>query len=278
MSFAGSTPTKFGRRAIAEPFRAATFHAYAGEPLKEVDHEPPVPVMDQEDLIEQGIDTATLVPGAREVDALGSCTANASTASMSQLYSAVHGVSALASIGISTTNAVEDEEYAIVFYHDDTMQTRDTAEEWPPTDGGSTGLACCQEMISRGLAVNYKSASEPLALASLIQGGTVIVGLPWFEAWMQPDPQGFVDGAGSLETLMRAIESGVAGGHETCMSALEKLTLTATGQLELDKTWYRVRNSWSDSFGDHGSYRIHASTLAMLGSHADFKQFVVAAA
>ena len=40
-------------------------------------------VLDQSDLLAQGIDTSELVPGAKEVDALGSCTANAFHAHLS---------------------------------------------------------------------------------------------------------------------------------------------------------------------------------------------------
>jgi hypothetical protein len=50
---------------------------------------------------------------------------------------------------------------------------------------------------------------------------------------------------------------------------------TATGKLDLQGSHVRVRNSWGPKWGDHGSYRIHLSTLEWLGGHCDFKQFVV---
>lgn len=267
----GPTPTKFGRYAVAEPMRFDLFHFHRGEPLKETDHEPPVPVLDQEDLIAQGIDTAALVPGARRADALGSCTANATTASLAERWKAVKGELPQ---GI-TGDAVNDEKWAIRFYHACTGQTGDPAQEWPPTDCGSTGLYCCHELQKQKLIDSHLSASGARNIASLLQGGTVIQGTPFFRAWMEPDSGAFVDGDGSQEALDQAIQSGVAGGHETCISALEKLAVTGTGELIPQKCVVRVRNSWSASWGDHGSFRLHLYTLQMLGAYCDFKQFVL---
>jgi hypothetical protein len=274
--YAGTTPTKFGRHATPEPMRLDRMHLHRGEKLTTVDHESPIPVLDQEDLIEQGIDTSQLVPGAAKVDALGSCTCNAGTASLGERYAAVHGASTLSQIGLSG-DAVADEEFAIKLYHAVTDQTGDPAQEWPPTDCGSTGLYVCTELESQGLIQGHKTASGTRNLVSLLQGGSVIVGLPWFEAWMEPDNLGFVDGDGGMLALERAISSGVAGGHETCITAVEALKFDLIGRIDGDKSHVRVRNSWSSSWGDNGSYRIHLSTLALLGSYADFKQFVIAA-
>jgi len=178
--------------------------------------------------------------------------------------------------GLSAANAVMSEEWAIRFYHACTDQTGDPAQEWPPTDCGSTGLYCCHELMKQGLAGSYKTASGAQNIASLLQGGTVIQGTPYFNAWMEPGPDAFLDGDGSQEALQAAIASGVAGGHETCITALESLAVTETGQVIPEKCVVRVRNSWSASWGDSGSFRLHLSTLQILGSNADFKQFVLA--
>lgn len=273
--YGGPTLTKLGRYSVAEPFRPDRIHYHDGSELKTTDFEPPIPCLDQEDLESQGIDTSILVPGARKVDALGSCTANAGTASLSERYAAVHGKSALGDLGLSATDAVGDEKFAIVEYHEITDQTGDPAQEWPPQDCGSTGLYVCQEFEKQGYTSSYKTASGMTNLVSLLQSGTVIEGTPWFNSWFEPDAQGFIDGDGSFEALMEAIRSGLAGGHETCISAVEKLALTATGQVEPGQTVVRVRNSWSASFGLSGSFLLHLSTLDMLGSHVDFKQFVI---
>lgn len=273
--YAGITPTKFGRYRVADPMRLDRMHLHRGEHLREVDHEPPIPVLDQEDLIEQGIDTSALVPGALRVDALGSCTCNAGTASLAERYAAVHGVDALPRIGLSTTDAVADEAYAIRLYHSVTDQTGDPAREWPPTDCGSNGLYVSTELEKQGLTCGHKTAHGIHNLVSLLQGGTVIMGAPWFKAWMEPDQLGFVDGSGGVEDLQWAIASGVAGGHETCITAVERLVVDATGRIDTAASHVRVRNSWSPAFGDRGSFRVHLSTLEMLGQYADFKQLMV---
>lgn len=272
MSYDGPTPTKFGQYSVAETPRLDRLHLYKGGRLTTVDHESPIPVLDQEDLIEQGINTAALVPGAQEVDALGSCTANATTCSLGERWKAAKGE---LPPGLSATDAVADEEYAIKFYHACTDQTGDPSQEWPPTDCGSTGLYCCTELEKQKLISSYKSATDIHGVVSLMQSGTVIMGGPWFNAWMEPDSNGFVDGDGSVATLAKAIASGVAGGHETCITAVETLKFDLLGIIDPDESTLRVRNSWSTSFGDNGSYRIHLSTLQLLGRYFDYKQFVV---
>lgn len=268
----GTTSTKFGRHTVAEPPRFDLLHLHRGEKLREVDHEPPIPVLDQEDLFAQGIDTSTLIPGAAKVDALGSCTCNAGTASLAER---LHAAGTVLPEGLSLTDAKACEEYAIRLYHDVTDQTGDPAQEWPPTDCGSTGLYVATELIKRGVISSYKTTHGATHLVSLLQAGTVIQGTPWFNAWMEPDANGFIDGSGSIEDLASAIRSGVAGGHETCVTAVEHLELDVIGRVDARKTVLRVRNSWSSSWGDHGSFRIHVSTLDHLGSHVDFKQFVI---
>jgi hypothetical protein len=270
--FPGITDTKFGRYAVAEPMRFDVVHMHRGGPIKTVDHESPIPVLDQEDLLNQGIDTSTIVPGAKRVDALGSCTANATAVSLGQLLaSAGRPLPA----GLSASDAVSSEKWAIGFYHACTDQTGDPSQEWPPTDCGSTGLYCCHELIKQKLARTYKTTHGAHNIASLLQHGTVIVGMPWFNSWMDPDPGGFVDSNGSQNALEAAIQSGVAGGHEVCISALEKLTLTANGLVEPQKCVVRIRNSWGASWSDHGSFRMHLSTFQMLGAHCDYKQFAI---
>jgi hypothetical protein len=273
--YAGITPTKFGRHQVAQPMRLDRLHFHRGEQLREVDHESPIPVLDQEDLLAQGIDTSVLVPGAQQVDALGSCTCNAGTVSLGERYAAAHGAGALSRIGLAG-DAVADEEFAIKLYHQVTDQTGDPAREWPPSDCGSNGLFVATELEKQGLIQGHKTASGIHNVVSLAQAGSVIMGGPWFNAWMEPDASGFVDGDGGLEALERSIASGVAGGHETCISAVEKLALDVVDRIEGTKSWVRVRNSWSASWGDSGSYRIHLSTLELLGSHVDYKQLVVA--
>jgi hypothetical protein len=265
--------SRYGRFHLAEaasnlPF----FHHHKGEPLKEVDWEPKNAVLDQQDLLAQSIRCSTFIPGAQDVNALGSCTANATVSALSNVLEPVEYI-AWAQVG-AMDDTVGLEEAAIRFYHACTDQTGTPDQEWPPTDCGSSGQYVVKECQAQKLISGQKIAHGGQNLVSLLQGGGVLQGTPFFNSWEQPDAQGFVDGDGGVDDLVEAIRSGVAGGHETYVSAVEKLTIDAVGRVDGDKTVLRVRNSWSSNWGDHGSFRIHLSTLEMLGSYCDFRQLV----
>jgi len=278
----GPTATKFGQVAVAEPLRFDLLEFHNESTLKEVDHVIPIPVLDQEDFAKQGIDVTKLVPGAQATDALGSCTCNSGTAHIAERWAAagkditalsVNGASG--AINLSATDAIDDEKFAIVLYHLVTDQTGDPAQEWPPTDCGSNGLYVCQELIKLGYASSYKAASSVTGAITLLQNGTVMQGGPWFNSWMSPDKDGFVDGDGSIEALQAAIQSGVAGGHETLQRGIPQIAQASNGSVELQNTVIKVRNSWSTQFGVNGDYLLHASTLSYLARHYDYKTAIV---
>lgn len=265
--------TKLGRFHVAEPpSTLRTMHRHGGQILKPVDHEPPLAVLDQEDLLAQGIRTSLVVPGAKDVDALGSCVFNAATAHLSGLLPSEWFADLIGVDDSPYSATVQAEEFAISLYHKTTDLTGDPSTEWPPTDCGSSGLYVCKELHDAGIIEGFRTAASPLDVPSLLQARTVIVGSPWFNSWFDPDADGFVDGDGTVEDLDRAVESGVAGGHETCIAALEHVVQTASGTVDPGKTVLRVRNSWGASWGDHGEYRVHLSTWAMLAHYVDFRQ------
>jgi hypothetical protein len=281
--YAGTTSTKFGQFAVAEPLRFDLLAFHDDTPLKEVEHDIPIPVLDQEDLHQQGIDVTKLVPGAADTDALGSCTCNTGTAHIAERWAAAgKDLSGLkltggtGSITMSATDSTADEEFAILLYHLVTDQTGVPSQEWPPTDCGSNGLYVCQELIAQGFAASYKSASNVTADITLLQSGSVMQGGPWFNSWMKPDSNGFVDGDGSYEAMRAAVNSGVAGGHETLQHGIPQLALASNGSVDLANTVIKVRNSWSTQFGLNGDYLLHASTLNYLLKYYDFKAVVLA--
>ena len=265
--------SKFGQYHVAEsPSSLLRLHFHQGGPLQAVDHEPRVDVLDQEDLIAQGIDTAALVPGAKTVDALGSCTAQATTAAISNTmdedaFCATTGAA-------SYTDTKVAEEWAITFYHRCTDQTGDPSQEWPPTDCGSSGPFVVQELEKLNLATGDQIAHGAENIVSLMQADGLLVGQPFLNAWMEPDAHGFIDGDGTIAQLERDIQGGVAGGHETYWSAIEHLALTETGGIDVLNTVIRFRNSWSKSWGDNGSARLHLSTYMALAAYCDWRQLV----
>lgn len=265
---------KFGRYQVADP-PSALLSAHLADsttPLQKVDWEPKVAVLDQEDLIKQGIDTSKLIPGAQKVDALGSCTANAFTAHASSILSEEAWTKYTGTS--SYINTVTAEKAAITFYHECTDQTGDPSQEWPPTDCGSSGPYVFSEAKRLGYVKSQQIAHGAQAVASLLQTGSVLLGTPFLNAWMNPGHGGVIDGNGSVSTLQAQIDEGVAGGHEIVITAIEKLVLLHSGLVDATQTIIRFRNSWTKSWADGGSGYARLSTFATyLGSQVDFRQF-----
>lgn len=276
--------SKYGRIQSAPPLQLHRLHRTADpSTFKEVTWPVAIPVLDQQDLSSQSIDVTTLVKGATAADALGSCTCNAGTAHLAtQLAAAGKDITTASlpaadgtKIALSATDSVADEKFAILLYHLVTDQTGDPATEWPPTDSGSSGYYVATELEKLKLAGSYQSGSGILGALSLLQSGTVMQGTPFFMSWETPDSSGFIDGDGSQEALEAAIQSGVAGGHETLIRGIEQLALTSSGKVDLAKTVLRVRNSWSESWGLSGDFLIHASTLDYLAQYVDYKAVTI---
>lgn len=279
--------TLFGRFQTAEPLSvlAEWTHVAQDETLKEVSHPPAVDVLDQEDLLEQDIKVSTFITGATDVDALGSCTMNATTAKLSSLltpaqFLALPATLAAHGITIPDIQSMEDvvgaEKLAIALYHLVTFLTGTPSSEWPTVDCGSSGPYIVQLLVALKLIKGAKIAHGAQNIASLLQQGSILMGTPWLNAWMEPGALGMIDGNGSSSVLEAQIKQGVAGGHETLMWEIEKLVLSATGQVEPEKTILVHRNSWTKSFGDEGNYRSHLSTWVTLGQYSDFRLLVAA--
>jgi hypothetical protein len=269
----------YGRVAVAEPPSSLLrLHWHRGGKLGPVCHPPAIPVLDQGDLTDQGIDVAQLVPGAPAgITGLGSCVPNASTAALSAILPEAR----LTALGIYQAGAlipgqfigaaVADEEFAIRLYHSLTMLTGQPSSEWPPEDCGSSGLYACQYLEAGGIISGHKIAQGAENIVSLMQQGPLIVGQPYFYAWEEPGSNGFIDGNGTQADLEAAISSGVAGGHETCWFEVADVARDGTGAIDPQRTIIGFRQSWGSSWGQHGNGYAHLSTFIALQSYCDFR-------
>lgn len=226
--------------------------------IKPIDHPLGIPILDQSNLDSQGIDVSQLIPGAPKLKELGSCTGQAGTYSLS--------TSPKLALAVRAAGGVLDERFAIHLYSDATHVDEDLGEEFPPTDCGSSGLGICKVLKARGLIGSYQWATTVEGLAALLQRGSLLIGMPWYNTFFEPDNRGFIDAAG----IDQALASGLAGGHELCMTRLETWNERDPG-----KSVVVMPNSWNRSWGDDGYGRMYLSTYNRLRSQIDIKQIRV---
>lgn len=251
-----------GRHLVLDPRSLAYRRAYTGDPIKPIEWAPRVPVLNQQSLLAQGIHTSQLFSGVDDVDALGSCTANAATACLSVL----HDAKSCADAGLDVSDPVAAEQWALGLYADATRRDEWNDYTWPSQDCGSSGLGVAKALRDRGLIDQYGHATTAEELCTLLQSGPVLMGLPWYDAWFEPG-----GGLALLDDLTGWADSPVSGGHEVCITALE--TVAADGdQLIYEHTVLRVQNSWSASWGDDGSFRMSLAVYQQLRAEIDLIQ------
>ena len=256
--------SNLGRHLVLDPRSLAYRRRYTGEPLHPVEWAPKTPVLDQQNLTAQGIHTSQLFEGVDDVDALGSCTANAATA----LISVLHTADALAAAGLDVADPAAAEKWAIGLYSDATHRDQWHDAAWPAQDCGSSGLGVAKALRHRGLVDQYGHATTAEELCALLQTGPVLAGLPWYDAWFTPVGQSAL-----LDDIPDWKSSPVVGGHEVCIIALEDVAIDeSTGRLFYDHTILRVQNSWSASWGDAGSFRMSLALYQALRSEIDLVQ------
>ncbi|QKV98246.1 hypothetical protein HUT19_41750 (plasmid) [Streptomyces sp. NA02950] len=248
-----------GRHQVLDARSLAHVRRHRGEALRPVHWQPAIPVLNQQDLYSQSIRTSTIVPGAPDVDALGSCTANAAAVALSVLLAP----DALAHAGLPTNDAAQAERWAIGLYTEATALDEFVPYQWPPADSGSSGLGTARALKARGLIGSYTHALDADALAAALQDGPVLLGLPWFNAWFTPGRDGFVDAVPYWRT------SGLAGGHEVCAIGLEDVAQYPDGRVIPERTVLRLRNSWSPSWGHDGDFFLRLSTYVALREQID---------
>jgi hypothetical protein len=190
---------------------------------------------------------------------LGSCTGNAGTGALGTqpFYDKVGKVA----LGSAWQDADADETFAVQLYSDAT-RIDPYYGQYPPTDTGSNGLAVCKALRARGTIGGYRWATSANGYLQLLQTGPVLQGMPWYNAFFQPDRNGFIDAKSSWRS------SGIAGGHEVEAVAVELNTT------DLYQSVITFANSWGTGWGDAGYFRMRLRTYEQL-SGVDLKQFAV---
>lgn len=166
---------------------------------------------------------------------LGSCTGNA-----------ICGVVNTAPFQ-ATESRLMTEIDAISVYEDAT-RIDGIAGTYPPDDTGSSGLAVCKVAKKRGLISGYSHAFGIMPALTALQLGPVITGVPWYEGFDEPGPDGLVTIAGQ-----------VRGGHEFEVLAF---AVGHTGS-PLDGL-VECPNSWGLHWGLHGRFKMTVRDWASL--------------
>ncbi|MGS2592113.1 hypothetical protein [Streptomyces hebeiensis] len=255
------TPDHLGRHQVLDPRSLAYRRPYDGQPLRTTEWEPRLPVLDQRNLVAQGIRTSVQYGLDTDLDALSSCTGNAATTLLSVLLSKTEARAA----GLDTDDATAAEHFAIGLYADATAHDQWTDAAWPAQDAGSSGLGAAKALRDRGLIDQYGHATTAEELCMLLQTGPVLMGMPWHAAFTQAGPDGLLDDDPNWAA------SPLEGGHEVCVTALETVA-TDNGTLLPDYTTIRFRNSWGTIWGDHGDGRMRLSTYRALRTQTDLIQ------
>ncbi len=197
----------------------------------------------------------------------GSCTGNAGTYAVAALYDLryreIHldEEHIIYGDGRLDGDASHDEGFAVELYH---LATHKDGIRglFPPDDSGSTGLGVCRALKSAGLISRYRWALSLRGMAVLLQSGGVMMGMPWYQAMFTPDEGGFID-SGDWQ------DSGLAGGHELYVEALE-----SWDEERPEESVFRIRNSWGASWGDAGRCRMRGATYLALKHEIDVKQIL----
>lgn len=190
---------------------------------------------------------------------IGSCTGHAGVEALAALYAST-GRSLMLDGRTLGDDPVQDELFALDVYHLATVADGFQGT-YPPDDSGSSGLGVCRALKKAGLIGRYTWATSLHAIGLAFQRGGQIIGMPWLEAMFQPAADGFIDHDPHWS------DSGVAGGHELYLEALE-----AWDDRDPARVIIRFRQSWGASWGDHGSGRMRGSTYLALRQQIDVKQ------
>jgi hypothetical protein len=189
---------------------------------------------------------------------LGSCTGNAATGALGTDSAGRTAPTAVTILPAAAARSrgrfqpgthVLDEAFAVALYSLATVLDN-VPGSYPQEDTGSSGLGVAKALKTLGLATAYRHAFHELAVASALQSGPVIIGIPWLQSMFDPAADGRV---------LVAPSTGIAGGHEVELTAYDATART-----------YEVTNSWGSSWGVKGRGYLTAPDLTwLLARHGD---------
>lgn len=214
-------PYRLGRH-IEHDDRSVQF-AYSAMPwraLRTVKHHRHIPILDQSDLHAQDIH----VDG--DPDALGSCVGNTAVDLL--------GTDPFFNLmGSDLANQLRDARAAEILaigLYADACKADGIDGDWPPTDGGTTGLAAAKVLVTRGLMKTYLHPFGLTPLLSALQSQPVMCGIGWHEAMFEPRSNGTLEVAGEI-----------VGGHEILLDAVY-----------MEQRMIRFANHWTADWGVDG--------------------------
>ena len=135
-----------------------------------------------------------------------------------------------------------DEACAVELYRRAT-RLDDVPGEYPPNDTGSSGLAVAKAAKQLGYIHNYHHAFTTEGMIKAIQYAPVIVGVPWYEGFDNPQ--------GTFATVKPTGE--IRGGHEFLVRGYVYGSTPS-------RSWFIADNSWGTGWGDKGSFRFSVTT------------------
>lgn len=119
-------------------------------------------------------------------------------------------------------------------------------DEWPgesPTYEGTSGLGLCKYLTERGLIAEYRWCfGLQDTLLTLSHFGPVGIGVWWWNGMFDPDERGLIHPTGTK-----------AGGHEVELIGVD-----------VDREEVIGMNSWGETWGDRGRFRLSWFDLDML--------------
>lgn len=165
---------------------------------------------------------------------------------------------------LSASDANEDHLFAVELYHEATVNDGFPGT-FPPDDTGSSGLGAMRSLKKASLVKSYVHAMSLRSMVAMLQKGPSIVGMPWYNAFFEPDSNGFIDAKSNWQG------SGVAGGHEIYNRGVELLAGWDFDQ-NVDKIVLHFDNSWNTSWGNQGSFSFTGATYTALKQQIDVMQ------